>query len=111
MDSPAGGAANAAGRLSCRVFSVCSKGDTANGVSPSYAEPLSMHLGWVVQMSYRGKSYFIAQEGPDLWKWTVELNDFTHESGVAKSRASAFTSVVLVIDRMARKPSAEASLA
>jgi hypothetical protein len=33
--------------------------------------------GHPAQMAYRGMRYFIAQEGPDSWKWTVELNDFT----------------------------------
>jgi hypothetical protein len=59
-------------------------------------------------MAYRGKRYFIAQEGPDCWKWTVELNDFTHQSGLTKSRDSALTSVVLLIDRMIRTTSVEA---
>ena len=67
--------------------------------------------GWVFQMAYRGKRYFIAQEGPDIWKWTVEVNDFTHHSGVAKSRDSALTSIVLMIDRMIRQNPEAASVA
>lgn len=58
---------------------------------------------WVFQMAYRGKRYFIAQEGADTWKWTVEVSDVTHHSGVAKSRDSALTSIVLLIDRMIRR--------
>jgi hypothetical protein len=70
-----------------------------------------MHPVRLFQMAYRGKRYFIAQEGPDSWKWTVELNDFTHQSGLAKSRDSALTSVVLMVDRMIRQSPAEASVA
>jgi anti-sigma factor ChrR (cupin superfamily) len=54
-------------------------------------------------MAYRGKRYFIAQDGPDSWKWTVELNESTHQSGVAKSRETALTSIVLMIDRTMRQ--------
>lgn len=62
-------------------------------------------------MAYRGKRYSIAQEGPDAWKWMVELNDTTHEAGVSKSRETALTSVVLAIDRLLRQSQVEARLA
>lgn len=62
-------------------------------------------------MAYRGKRYFIAQVGPDAWKWTVELNELSEQSGVAKSRDSALTSVVLMIDRMIRQDPAQTSVA
>jgi hypothetical protein len=39
------------------------------------------------KMEYRGKSYSIVQGiGPDSWKWTVQLDERTVKSGVAKTR-------------------------
>jgi hypothetical protein len=51
-------------------------------------------------MEYRGKQYTIAQGiGPDPWKWTVQLDEKTVESGEATSRAAARNSVVWLIDK------------
>jgi hypothetical protein len=51
-------------------------------------------------MEYRGKQYTIVQGiGPDSWKWTVQLDEKTVESGEATSRAAARNSVVWLIDK------------
>ena len=51
-------------------------------------------------MDYRGKHYTIVQgNGPDSWKWTVQLDDKTVTSGEAKSRAAATNSAVWLIDK------------
>ena len=51
-------------------------------------------------MEYRGKHYTVAQGiEPDLWIWTVFLDESSVKSGEAKTRASAVTSAVWAIDR------------
>jgi hypothetical protein len=41
-------------------------------------------------MEYRGKQYTIVQGiGPNLWKWTVRLDEKTVKSGEATSRPAA----------------------
>jgi hypothetical protein len=51
-------------------------------------------------MEYRGKQYTIVQGiGPDSWKWRVQLDEKTVESGEATSRAAARNSVVWLIDK------------
>ena len=53
------------------------------------------------EMEYRGKHFTIVQGiEPNIWNWTVELDDVTSESGEAKTRASAVTAVVLLVDKM-----------
>jgi hypothetical protein len=51
-------------------------------------------------MEYRGK-HFTVVEGvePNTWKWTVNLDEVTCKSGEAKTRASAVTAVVLLVDK------------
>jgi hypothetical protein len=52
------------------------------------------------RQEYRGKSYSIVQGvGPDSWKWTVQLDERTVKSGVAKTRAYAMTNAVMTIDK------------
>jgi hypothetical protein len=52
------------------------------------------------KMEYRGMHYTIVQGiEPNLWIWKVSLDDVTVKSGEAKTRASAITSAVWVIDR------------
>jgi hypothetical protein len=51
-------------------------------------------------MEYRGKEYTIVQGiGPNLWKWTVRLDEKTVKSGEATSRPAAMNSVVWLIDK------------
>ena len=51
-------------------------------------------------MEYRGKHYTVVQGiEPDLWIWTVFLDESSVKSGEAKTRASAVTSAVWAIDR------------
>jgi hypothetical protein len=51
-------------------------------------------------MQYRGKRYTVDQgHGPDSWKWQVELDEKTVESGEAKTRAAAETSARWLIDK------------
>ena len=52
-------------------------------------------------MEYRGKHYTIVQGiAPNLWKWTVRLDEKTVKSGQANSRDAAKNSVVWLIDKM-----------
>jgi len=51
-------------------------------------------------MEYRGKHYTIVQGiAPNLWKWTVRLDEKTVKSGQANSRDAAKNSVVWLIDK------------
>jgi hypothetical protein len=51
-------------------------------------------------MEYRGRHFTIVQGvGPDSWKWTVHLDSKTVKSGEAKTRSSAMTNVVWLIDK------------
>jgi hypothetical protein len=51
-------------------------------------------------MEYRGKHYTIVQGiGPDSWKWSVHLDEKSVKSGESKTRASAKTSAVWLIDK------------
>ena len=50
-------------------------------------------------MEYRGKQTIVQGIGPDSWKWTVQLDEKTVESGEATSRAAARNSVVWLIDK------------
>jgi hypothetical protein len=51
-------------------------------------------------MEYRGKHFTIVQGiEPSTWKWTVELDGITSKSGEAKTRASAVSAVVLLVDK------------
>ena len=47
----------------------------------------------------RGKSYTVQGTGPDSWKWTVQLDERTVKSGLAKTRASATTNAIWAIDK------------
>jgi hypothetical protein len=50
-------------------------------------------------MEYHGKQFAIVQGNePNTWKWTVELDEITSKSGEAKTRASAVSAVVLLVD-------------
>ena len=51
-------------------------------------------------MVYRGAEFTIAQDvDRDIWRWTINLNEHTVESGRRNSRESAFTAAVRTIDR------------
>jgi hypothetical protein len=51
-------------------------------------------------MIYRGAEYTVAQDvGRDTWRWTVNLNEHTFESGQRNSRESALAAVVMTVDR------------
>jgi hypothetical protein len=51
-------------------------------------------------MEYRGKTYTIVQGiEPNVWKWTVQLDEKTALSGEAHTRAAALNSVVWRIDK------------
>jgi hypothetical protein len=63
-------------------------------------------------MVYRDVEYTVAQDvGRDTWRWTVNLNEQTVESGQRNSREAALAAVVMTVDRwmmrrtMAQKPS------
>jgi hypothetical protein len=61
-------------------------------------------------MQYRGKHYIVVQGiEPDSWKWTVELDEQTSKSGEAKTRGLAISAVVLLVDRLTRKPRSSAA--
>jgi hypothetical protein len=57
-------------------------------------------------MEYRNIEYSVSQGADqDTWKWTVNVNESTVESGTSKTRAAALSAVVLTIDRWkARAP-------
>ena len=57
-------------------------------------------------MQYRSIEYSVTQEeNRDTWKWTVNVNENTVESGTRKTREAALSAVVLTIDRWkARAP-------
>ena len=56
-------------------------------------------------MKYRDIEYAVIQESdPDAWRWTVDLNEATAESGQRKTREAALTAVVLTIDRWLARP-------
>jgi hypothetical protein len=51
-------------------------------------------------MEYRGKHFTIVQGvGPNLWKWTIRLDEKTVKSGEAPSRAAAMNNVVWTVDK------------
>ena len=57
-------------------------------------------------MEYRGKSYTVVQGiEPNLWKWTVRLDEKTTISGEAGTRAAAVNSAVWRIDKALAKQS------
>jgi hypothetical protein len=63
-------------------------------------------------MIYRDAEYTVAQDvGRDTWRWTVNLDEHTVESGQRDSREAALAAVVITVDRwvtrrtMAQKPS------
>ena len=62
-------------------------------------------------MKYRDTEYAVIQESDqDAWRWTVDLNEATAESGRRKTREAALTAVVLTIDRwLARTQRIDAS--
>jgi hypothetical protein len=54
----------------------------------------------IIGMEYRGKHYTIVQGiGPDSWKWSVYLDEKSIKSGESKTRVSAKTSAVWLIDK------------
>jgi hypothetical protein len=56
-------------------------------------------------MKYRDIEYAVIQErDSDAWRWTVDLNEATAESGQRKTREAALTAVVLTIDRWFARP-------
>jgi hypothetical protein len=58
----------------------------------------------VIRMEYRGKHYTIVQGiGPDSWKWSVHLDEKSVKSGESKTRASAKTNAVWLIDKVSPK--------
>jgi len=51
-------------------------------------------------MQYRSTEYSVIQEeNRSAWRWTVNVNENTVESGTAKTREAALAAVVLTIDR------------
>ena len=51
-------------------------------------------------MQYRSIEYSVIQEeNRSAWRWTVNVNENTVESGTAKTREAALAAVVLTIDR------------
>ena len=61
-------------------------------------------------MQYRGKHYIVVQGiEPDSWKWTVDLDEQSSKSGEAKTRGLAISAVVLLVDRLTRKPRSSAA--
>ncbi|WMT72686.1 hypothetical protein [Bradyrhizobium sp. Ash2021] len=51
-------------------------------------------------MNYRGIDYAVTQDvDRDTWRWTVDLDRDTAESGQRKTREAALTAVVMTIDR------------
>jgi len=58
-------------------------------------------------MVYRGAEYTVAQDvDRDTWRWTVNLNEDTVESGQRNSSEAALAAVVMTVDRwMMRKAS------
>ena len=51
-------------------------------------------------MKYRDIEYAVSQDaGGDTWRWTVDLDEATSESGQRKTRESALSAVVLTVDR------------
>ena len=63
-------------------------------------------------MEYRNIEYSVSQGADkDTWKWTVNVNESTVESGTRKTREAALSAVVLTIDRWkARAPKIRANL-
>jgi len=64
----------------------------------------------VLLMEYRNIEYSVFQDtGLGTWKWTVNVNESTVESGTSKTREAALSAVVLTIDRWkARAPKIQA---
>jgi hypothetical protein len=61
-------------------------------------------------MQYRGRHYIVVQGiEPDSWRWTVDLDEQTSKSGEAKTRGLAVSAVVLLVDRLTRKPRSSAA--
>jgi hypothetical protein len=57
-------------------------------------------------MQYRGKHYIVVQDiEPGSWKWTVDVDEQTSESGEAKTRGLAVSAVVLLVDRLLTRKS------
>jgi hypothetical protein len=57
-------------------------------------------FGLFIRMEYRGKHYTVVQGiGPHSWKWSVRLDEKTLKSGESKTRASAVTNAVWLIDK------------
>ena len=55
-------------------------------------------------MMYRGAQYAVAQDvGRDTWRWTVNLNEHTVESGQRNSCEAALAAVVMTVDRWAMR--------
>jgi len=51
-------------------------------------------------MKYRDIEYAVSREADgDSWRWTVDLDSATSESGQRKTRESALSAVVLTVDR------------
>ena len=63
-------------------------------------------------MEYRNIEYSVSQGADkDTWKWTVNVNESTVESGTRKTREAALSAVVLTIDRWkARAPKNQVNL-
>jgi hypothetical protein len=58
-------------------------------------------MGEEPKMEYRGKTFTIVQGiGPDSWKWAVYSDEKIVKSGEAKTRASAQTRAIWVIDQV-----------
>jgi hypothetical protein len=54
----------------------------------------------VFVMKYRDIEYSVFQDaGGDIWKWAVDLDEATSETGQRKTRDTALTAVVLTVDR------------
>jgi hypothetical protein len=51
-------------------------------------------------MEYRDTAYTVLQDiDRDTWRWTVNLDERTTESGQRKTQEAALTAVVMTIDR------------
>jgi hypothetical protein len=51
-------------------------------------------------MVYRGAEFAVAQDvGTGTWRWKVNLNEHTVESGQRNSREAALSAVVMTVDR------------
>jgi hypothetical protein len=61
-------------------------------------------------MRHRDIEYTVVQEiGRDAWRWTVDLDERTNQSGQRKTREAASTTAELMIDRwLACKQAAKA---